>query len=125
VARSPDCLRESQSCDTEPQEKPVKYIPVDTSKLTIHTIGAVAPVLSPDGQPKKDRAGRPLFSVPVLVVGDGATGETVTVKVPGPVAQLAPMTPVRLSNLVARAWAFEGRSGVSLTAETIAPVAVK
>ena len=103
----------------------MKYIPVDTSKLTIHTIGAVAPVLTPDGQAKKDRAGRALFSVPLLVVGDGATGETVTVKVPGPVAQLAPMTAVRLSNLVARAWAFEGRSGVALTAESITPIQVK
>ena len=103
----------------------MKYIPVDTSKLTIHTIGAVAPVLSPDGQAKTDRAGRTLFSVPLLVVGDGATGETVTVKIPGPVTQLTPMTPVRVTNLVARAWVFEGRSGVSLTAEGISPLPAK
>ncbi len=103
----------------------MKFIPVDTSRITIHTIGAVAPVMTPDGQAKTDRAGRPLFSVPLLVVADGATGETVTVKVPGPVSQLAPMTPVRLNGLVARSWAFDGRSGVALTADSIAPVASK
>ena len=93
--------------------------------MTIHTIGAVAPVVMPDGQAKTDRAGRPLFSIPLLVVADGSTGETVTVKVPGPVSQLAPMTPVRLTGLVARAWSFDGRSGVALTAESVAPISAK
>jgi len=103
----------------------MKIIPVDTSRMTIHTIGAVAPVVSPDGQPKTDRAGRPLFSIPLLVVADGCVGETVTVKVPGPVSQLAAMTPVRLTGLVARAWSFDGRSGIALTAESISQVASK
>lgn len=103
----------------------MKFIPVDTSRLTVHTIGAIAPVVTPDGQAKTDRSGRPLFSIPLLVVADGSTGETVTVKVPGPVSQLAPMTPVRLTGLVARAWSFDGRSGVALSAESVAPVASK
>jgi hypothetical protein len=101
----------------------VKTIPVDTSALTTLVGGAITEATSPDGTAKRDRQGRPLFSVPVVVVADGANADTMTVRVPGPVPQIAPLTPINLVGLIARYWSMEGRSGVSFSAEKVAPVA--
>lgn len=102
---------------------PVKNIPVDTSALTTLVGGTITEATSPDGTQKRDRQGRPLFTVPVVAVADGGNADTMTVRVPGPVAQVAPLTPITLVGLIARYWSMEGRSGVSFSAEKVAPVA--
>lgn len=99
----------------------MRTIPVDCSKLTLLVAGAIQPATTQDGSPRRDGAGRPLFTVPVIVMVEGGNADTLTVRVAGPVPQVPPLTPVKFSNLVARPWAMDGRSGVSYSADGIAP----
>lgn len=100
----------------------MRSIPVDVSKLTTLVGGAIEPATQQDGSPRRDRSGRQLFNVPVVVVVEGGNPDTLVVRVPGPVAQLPLLTPVQLIGLVARPWNMDGgRSGVSFAAEAVQP----
>lgn len=99
----------------------MKTIPVDTSRITLLIGGAIEPATTPTGAQRQDRNGKALFNVPVLAVVEGGSPDTLTVRVPGPVAALAPLTPVRLVGLMARPWQMDGRSGTSFTAEAVQP----
>ena len=102
----------------------MRSIPVDTTRMTTLVGGAIQPATQQDGTPRRDRNGQPLFNVPVLVVVEGANPDTLVVRVPGPVAQVPSLTPVKLVGLVARPWSMDGgRSGVSFSADSVQPVA--
>jgi len=101
----------------------VKTIPIDTTHLTTLVGGAIQAATQPDGTQKTNKAGQPLFNVPIVVVVEGGDADTLTVRVPGPVAQIPPLTPIKLVKLVGRPWSMEGgRSGVSFSADSIQPV---
>jgi len=101
----------------------VKTIPVDTTNLTTLVGGAIQAATQPDGTQRTNRDGQPLFNVPVVVVIDGGDADTLVVRVPGPVPQLPPLTPVKFVKLVGRPWSMDGgRSGVSFSAESVQPV---
>ena len=101
----------------------MKTIPVDTASLTTLIGGAIQAATQPDGTQRTNKAGQPLFNVPVIVVIDGGEADTTTVRVPGPVAQMPPLTPVKFVKLVGRPWSMDGgRSGVSFSAEGVQPV---
>jgi len=86
----------------------VKTIPVDTTHLTTLVGGAIQAATQPDGTQKTN---------------EGGDADTLTVRVPGPVAQIPPLTPIKLVKLVGRPWSMEGgRSGVSFSADSIQPV---
>lgn len=103
----------------------MKTIPVDTKSITMLVGGVIQAATSPDGSPKRDKSGRPLFQVPIVVVSEAANADTFVVRVPGPIAQVAPLMPVNFHGLVARPWSMEGRSGVSFSAESMQPVSTK
>lgn len=103
----------------------MRNIPVDTGKLTTVVGGAIAPATTPDGSPRTDRQGRALYNVPVIVLVDDGAADTMTVRIPGPVPQVAALTPVRIVGLIARPWQMEGRSGVSFSAEALQPATAK
>ena len=104
----------------------MKTIPVDTTRLTFMVGGAIQPATQPDGTPRRNRTGQALWTVPVVVVTDGSNADTLVVRIPGPVPQVAPLTPVKLVGLTARPWSMDGgRSGVSFTAESIQPATVR
>lgn len=103
----------------------MKTIPVDTRSITTLVGGAIQPATGPDGVQRRDKSGRPLFQVPVVVVSETASADTFMVRLPGPVAQMQPLTPVTFVGLVARPWTMEGRSGVSFSAEAMQPVSTK
>jgi len=99
----------------------MRNIPVDTARLTTLVGGAIEAATTPDGTPRRNRAGQVLFNVPLVVVIENASADTLVVRIPGPVPQVPPLTPVRLVELVARPWTMDGRSGVSFTAEGLQP----
>jgi len=101
----------------------VRTIPVDCSKLTTIVGGLIQPATTEDGSPRRDKQGRTLFNVPVVVVAEGGNAEAMNVRVPGPVPQIPALTPVRIVGLVARPWAIGERSGVSFSAEALQPPA--
>ena len=103
----------------------MKTIPVDCTNLTLLVGGTIQAATTPDGSQRRNPAGQPLYNIPVVVVVDGGNADTLTVRVPGPVAQVPPLTPIRLVGLTARPWSMDGRSGVSFTAESIQPVSTK
>ena len=103
----------------------MRTIPVDTKSITTLVGGPIQAATSPDGSQRRDKSGRPLFQVPVIIVSEVASADTVVVRVPGPVAQVAPLTPVTFVGLVARPWSMEGRSGVSFSAEAMQPTQTK
>lgn len=74
----------------------MRSIPVDTSRLTTLVGGAIEPATNQDGSQKRNRSGQPMFSVPVVVVIEGGNADTMTVRVPGPVTQIAPLTALRV-----------------------------
>lgn len=100
----------------------MKTIPVDTSRITALVGGAIEAATTPTGEVRRDRDGKPLFNVPIVVVVEGGSPDTLAVRVPGPMRELAPLTPVQLVGLVARPWQMEGRSGVSYSAAAVQPV---
>jgi hypothetical protein len=66
------------------------------------------------------RAGKPLTNVPILVLAEGGRAESITVRVPSPVASVPDLAPLRFVGLVAWYWTLDnGRSGVSLTADAV------
>jgi hypothetical protein len=104
----------------------MKVIPVDCANLTLMVGGAILAATSPDGSPRRNSAGQPLYNVPVIVVVEGGNADTLAVRVPGPVPQIASLTPIKFDGLSARPWSMDGgRSGVSFTAERLHPVAAK
>ena len=100
----------------------MKTLPIDTSKMTAFIGGAIQPATKEDGTQRHDREGRPLFNVPVVLIIEGANAEALSVRIPGPIVQAAPMTPVQVEQLEARPWSFDGRSGVSFSATAVKPV---
>ena len=99
----------------------MKTIPVDCAVLTTLVGGEIQPATTPDGSQRRNAAGQPLFSVPVVAVVQGGEPSTFVARVPGPVPQIPALTPIRLIGLVARPWSMDGRSGVSFSAESVQP----
>jgi hypothetical protein len=82
-----------------------------------------------DGVPVTNREGTPLLNVSCIIppTAEGAKLDTLEVRVPAPgvAKQIPPYTPVKFVGLVARAWSVDGRSGVSFSADSVAPASPK
>ena len=87
----------------------MRTIPIDTNRLRLMIAGLPTSATNQDGSERRDRDGRPLVNVPMIAIVDGTNAETFTVRLPGPVPQVAPLTEVRLKALVAKPWSIEGR----------------
>jgi hypothetical protein len=104
----------------------MRRIPVDQSRLRILSAGPPAPATQPDGSPRLNRAGQALTNVPVLVLAEGGRAESLTVRVPSPAPALPELAPLRFGGLVAWYWTLDnGRSGISLTADTVEVIPVR
>lgn len=98
----------------------MKNIPIDPTRVRILAAGAATPATNRDGTPRLNRESKPLYNVPVLILADGSRPEATNVRVPGPVAPVAELTPLRFVGLVAWYWQMDnGRSGISLTASEV------
>jgi len=100
----------------------MKSIPVDTSTLTFFAGGEVQVAKNQDGSPKIDKTGKPIFSVPLVVVGTSSGVETIIVKVAGTVPQMPAMSPIKVIGLSARPWNIDGRGGISYAATSVQPL---
>lgn len=82
-----------------------------------------------DGVAATNREGTPLMNVSCIIppTAEGAKLDTLEVRVPAPgvAKQIPPYSPVKFVGLVARAWSFEGRSGISFSADSVAPASPK
>lgn len=107
------------------KEQTMRTIPVDTGKLRFFTGGPPRPLVTDTGEVRTDREGRPLSQLPVVALSEGGEAETLTVRMPGPLPDLAQLSPVRFDGLVARPWHMGDRSGVSFWARAVAPISVK
>lgn len=103
----------------------MRTIPVDTNAMTLLIGGVIQPATNSDGTQRLNAAGKALFQVPVVVVTDGANADTIVVRVPGPVAHIEPLTPVKFVGLVARPWSIDGRSGVAFAANALQATSTK
>lgn len=108
----------------------MQSIPVDTNPNRLGALLAlgVAPDLDQTGAQKSDRDGQPMWKVEALhrppTVGEFKPKPTVeTIKIPGRQPVVDEMSPIEFVGLSARPWEFNGRSGVSLSAEGIAGTA--
>jgi len=101
-------------------------LPIDSSNLTALVIGDPLPVAvyGTDTQ-KTTPDGRPLFRVPVVLLGTGERIDpTTTVTLPGPISTLTKGVPARIAGLTLSTWTVRGgdgrdRSGVTLRADSI------
>jgi hypothetical protein len=100
----------------------MKNIPVDSTRTRILAAGNATPATNRDGTPRTNRDGKPLYNLPVLVLAEGSRAEATSIRLPGPVAPLPELAPLRFVGLVAWYWQMEnGRSGISLTATEVQP----
>lgn len=96
--------------------------PIDTSRLgTLRCEIAPEPRLTPDGDVRRDRDGRPQWVTAVAVRQmEGRRVETIDVVVSGePPHGIAEGTEVAVVNLWANDWEVDGRSGTSYRADAI------
>lgn len=100
----------------------MRRIPVDTSKTRFLAGGESRPQTDEAGSPRLDGDGRPLISFPIVALTEGVGAETLTVRVPGPVPAISPLAEVTVTDLVARPWSMNGRSGVSFSASSVTPI---
>ncbi len=79
----------------------MRTIPIDTSRLRLMIGGLPTQATNQDGTERRDRDGKGLVNVPMVVIVDGTNAEAFTARLPRPVPQVAPLTEVRLKALVA------------------------
>jgi len=101
-------------------------LPVDTNKITVLVIGEPRPVVEFGTDiPKLDKAGKPLFKLPVLLSGTGdRTDPTTTITVSGDLSSLKSGQQLRCTNLSASTWTLRDangrdRSGLTLRADRV------
>lgn len=96
-------------------------LPIDTSTMTFMAANAPEQVVDFDTRaPRVGTDGKPLFAVPLVVLGtDGA--DVIAVKVSGEPKGVVQGTAVRVAGLVATPWSIGERAGVSFRAERIEP----
>lgn len=107
-----------------PKEKCLmRNIPVDPA-VRIVVAGQATAATTDTGEARTDKSGRALVNLPVIAVLADGSAEPFSVRVPGPVASMPALTPVRLSGLVGRPWSMPatGRSGVSFSASAVEPI---
>ena len=72
-------------------------LPIDTSGMSFVVAGAVEPVRDFESkQPRTDENGSPLFSVPLMVLGDNQP-EIISVKLAGEAPAVAPGQPAKVT----------------------------
>lgn len=104
----------------------MQSLPLDPTRLGTMLALGVAPDVDQMGAQKADRDGQPAWRIECLhrpaQTGDFAPKPAVeVVKVHGRQPVVTEMAPIEFVGLVARAWEMNGRSGVALSAEGIAP----
>jgi len=100
--------------------------PIDATNLNIILIGEPSPSLNyGTNEQKKDKQGRPLYKLPVLISGTGdRLDPTTSITVPGPLPTLNKGQRILFSGLTVMNWNMRGsdgvpRSGIVLRAEAI------
>ncbi|MEW1545887.1 SCO3933 family regulatory protein [Streptomyces tsukubensis] len=103
----------------------MQSIPVDTARLGILRC-AIAPELKYSNaetkEVKKDRDGNPVWTVAVLVRQEARRISVIEIAVPGEQKGVVEGIEVRVTGLVAFAWAMGDRHGISFRADDITPV---
>ncbi|WP_405671380.1 hypothetical protein [Streptomyces sp. NBC_01530] len=98
--------------------------PVDTARLgTIRCLIAPEPRTTLEGDQRRDREGNPLWITGLVVRQlEGRRLEEIHVTTSGQPQGLSEGGEVRVTNLWARDWAMEGRTGTTYRADAITPV---
>jgi len=101
-------------------------LPIDTSKVSVLAIGEPRPIMEFGTEnPKVSLDGKPMFKVPVLLVGTGdRTDPSTTITVGGDLSQVKSGVSLRCKNLSASTWSLRDangreRSGITLRADSI------
>lgn len=96
-------------------------LPIDVTKLTVLAIGEPRPVFEfGTDNPKIGLDGKPVFKVPVLLLGTGErTDPTATITVSGDVAQVKSGATLRSHNLTVSSWSMRDNSGRERTGITL------
>lgn len=101
-------------------------LPIDQTKITVLVIGDPRPVFNfGTTEPKLDKAGKPLFKVPVLISGTGdQTDPTTTITSSGDSTHLRSGQTLICSGLTISTWSLRDaqgrdRSGVTLRADEL------
>lgn len=95
-------------------------LPVHTSGLRFVAGGPGEPDVYDDEQ-RTNADGKPLMQVPVVVAGASRAPQVIRVRVVASAAleKLAEFQPINVKGLSVRHWEFNGRSGLSFSADAI------
>ncbi|MER7050335.1 SCO3933 family regulatory protein [Streptomyces jumonjinensis] len=103
----------------------MQSIPVDTARLGVLRC-AIAPEVKYSNaetkEIKKDRDGNPVYTIAVTVRQDGRRISVIEIAVPGEQKGVVEGAEVRVTGLVAFAWAMGDRHGISFRADAVTPV---
>ena len=101
-------------------------LPIDTSKVSVMATGQPRPVMEFGTQnPKVGVDGKPVFKVPVLLIGTGdRTDPSTTITVGGDLLEVRSGVVLRCKNLSASTWTLRDangreRTGITLRADSI------
>lgn len=99
----------------------MQTIPVDVNRLgSFMVVVPPEPRVTPEGEQRKDREGRPLFVVGLVVrQADGRRADVIEVAVPEEPAGLTVGTRVTCVDLDAISWSIGDRSGIAWRAVAI------
>ena len=92
-------------------------LPVDTTAILFISTGSARPVLDyTTKEPRADKNGQPLFSV------EDEDSALIAVRVAGEPVLPKKGLPVRVTELFARPWSMDGRSGMAFQAARVEPL---
>ncbi|MEU3600612.1 hypothetical protein ABZ714_18115 [Streptomyces sp. NPDC006798] len=103
----------------------MQSIPVDTARLGVLRCAIPPEVKYSNAETKevkKDREGNPVWTVAVMVRQEARRISVIEIAVPGDQKGVTEGTEVRVTGLVAFAWAMGDRHGISFRANAITPV---
>ncbi|KUN00592.1 hypothetical protein AQI95_34365 [Streptomyces yokosukanensis] len=104
-------------------------MPLDNKPIDVNRLGRLRVEIAPEprttqeGEQRRDREGNPLWITSLSVrQPEGRRVDTIDVTTSGQPQGLTEGGEVKVTNLWANDWAFEGRSGTTYRADAITPV---
>ena len=95
-------------------------LPIDTARTTTISAGESYAANDQAGQQARNKEGKTLWFVPVLLTAVSSRPEMVRVKIAGETCpKFQPGTPLKFTDLQAVVWEMNGKHGISYRAERV------
>jgi len=95
-------------------------LPIDQARITTISAGESYAANDQSGQQARNKEGKTLWFVPILLTSQNTRPEMVRVKIPGDTCpKFHPGTPLKFQGLQVVVWEMNGKHGISYRAEKV------